>query len=243
MKIIAIIQAHMGSTRLPGKVLRDLGGQTMLARVVRRAQRASLLTEVTVACSTLPQDEVIVQECEGLGIRWFRGSDDDVLDRYHGAASAFGPDAVVRITSDCPLIEPEIVDKVIDIFLQSGADYASNTIDRSYPRGLDTEVFKKSCLDRAWKDALEQHQRVHVTPYLYEMPQLFRNIQVRGETDLSDMRWTVDTKEDYEFVSAIYTHFGNRDDFTWRDVLALLEAQPQLIAINQHIQQKSLRQL
>ena len=243
MKIIAIIQAHMGSTRLPGKVLRDLGGRTMLARVVRRAQRASALSEVTVACSALSQDDVIVEECERLGIRSFRGSDDDVLDRYHGAASAFAPDAIVRITSDCPLIEPEIVDTVMNAFLCSGADYASNTIDRSYPRGLDTEVFKKSCLDRAWKEAREQHQRVHVTPYLYEMPQVFKNIQVRGETDLSDMRWTVDTKEDYEFVSAIYSHFGNRDDFNWRDVLALLEAQPQLNTINRHIRQKALREL
>jgi spore coat polysaccharide biosynthesis protein SpsF len=243
MKIIAIIQAHMGSTRLPGKVLRDLGGRTMLARVVRRAQRASLLNEVTVACSTLPQDDVIVQECDALGIRWYRGSDSDVLDRFHGAASAFESEAVVRITSDCPLIEPEIVDQVIDAFLRSDADYASNTIDRSYPRGLDTEVFKKSCLDRAWKEGHEAHHRVHVTPYLYEMPKLFKNVQVRGETDLSDLRWTVDTKEDYDFASAVFSHFGNRDDFAWRDVLTLLEAQPQLSAINQHIQQKALRDL
>jgi spore coat polysaccharide biosynthesis protein SpsF len=243
MKIIAIIQAHMGSTRLPGKVLLDLGGQTMLARVVRRAQRALLLNEVTVACSTLPQDNVIVKECEALGVRCFRGSDSDVLDRFHGAAATFKPDAVVRITSDCPLIEPEIIDKVIDAFLRSGADYASNTIDRSYPRGLDTEICKTSCLDRAWQEAHEPHQRVHVTPYLYEMPHLFKNVQVRGETDLNELRWTVDTGEDYEFVSAIYSSFGNRDDFTWRDVLALLEAQPQLAAINQHIRQKAVRDL
>lgn len=243
MNVVAIVQAHMGSTRLPGKVLRDIGGQTMLAWVVRRSQRASLLNEVTVACSTLPDDDAIVEECSRLGVRCYRGSDGDVLDRFHGAALAFGADSVVRITSDCPLIEPEVVDKVIAVFLRSGADYASNTIDRSYPRGLDTEAFKKSCLDRAWSEAHEPHQRAHVTPYFYEMPELFKNVQVRGEVDISHLRWTVDTKEDYDFVSAIYSHLSNQEDFTWRDVLALIHARPNLGIINQHVQHKTLREL
>jgi spore coat polysaccharide biosynthesis protein SpsF len=243
MKIIAIIQAHMGSTRLPGKVLRDLGGRTMLARVVRRAQRTKLIDEVTVACSTDPEDDAIVSECAKLGIRVHRGSDDDVLDRYHGATEAFQPDAVVRITSDCPLIEPEVSDKVISRFLESGADYVSNTIDRTYPRGLDTEVCKKSCLDQAWAEATEKYQRVHVTPYLYQNANLFRIEQVRGERDLNELRWTVDTPEDYEFVGKIFEHFGGEDDFSWRDVLALLKAKPELEEINRHIRQKALREL
>lgn len=243
MKIIAIIQAHMGSTRLPGKVLRDLCGRTMLARVVRRAQRARLINEVGVACSTEPADDAIVAECTKLGIRVHRGSDSDVLDRYHGATEAFQPDAVVRITSDCPLIEPEISDKVIARFLESGADYVSNTIERSYPRGLDTEVCKRSCLDRAWAEATEPYQRVHVTPYLYQNPGLFKIEQVRGDRDLNELRWTVDTLEDYEFVARIFENFDGGDDFSWRDVLALLEARPELEKINRHIRQKVLREL
>jgi spore coat polysaccharide biosynthesis protein SpsF len=243
MRIVAIIQAHMGSTRLPGKVLLDLAGRTMLARVVRRAQRAKLIGEVTVACSTEPSDDAIVEECAKLGIRVFRGSDSDVLDRYHGATEAFQPDAVVRITSDCPLIEPEVSDKVIARFLESGADYASNTIDRSYPRGLDTEICKRACLDRAWAEAPEPYQRVHVTPYLYQNPQLFKIVQVRGETDLNELRWTVDAPEDYEFISKIFAHFGGEDDFSWHDVLALLKSSPELEEINRHIRQKALREL
>lgn len=233
----------MGSTRLPGKVLLDLGGRTMLARVIRRAQRSKLIDEVTVACSTESSDDAIVAECAKLGVRVHRGSDSDVLDRYHGATVAFQPEAIVRITSDCPLIEPEVSDKVIARFIESGADYASNTIDRSYPRGLDTEVCKRVCLDRAWSEATEPYQRVHVTPYLYQNPELFKIVQVRGETDLNELRWTVDTPEDYEFICRIFAHFDGQDDFTWHDVLAMLKLNPGLDEINRHIRQKELREL
>ncbi len=233
----------MGSTRLPGKVLLDLGGRSMLARVVRRAQRAKLISEVTVACSTELADEEIVKECDALGVRVYRGSDNDVLDRYHGAAEEFDANAVVRITSDCPVIEPEVSDKVVAKFIESGADYVSNTVDRSYPRGLDTEIVKRACLDRAWAEATERYQRVHVTPYFYQNPAIFQVVQVRGEHDLSEMRWTVDTPEDYEFLSAIYRQFGGKDDFSWREVLKLLETNPELREINQHIRQKELREL
>ena len=233
----------MGSTRLPGKVLLDLNGHSMLARVVRRTQRAKLLDEVTVACSTEPADEAIVSECRKLGVRVHRGSGSDVLSRYHGAASEFGADAVVRITSDCPLIEPEIVDRVVAEFQRSGADYASNTIDRSYPRGLDTEVFKKSALDRACKEAKEDYEHVHVTPFLYHHPELFKVVQVKQAEDLNELRWTVDTPEDFEFVSQIYRHFNGNDDFSWLDVLAYLEKNPKVSEINSHIRQKQLKEL
>lgn len=233
----------MGSTRLPGKVLLDLGGRTMLARVIRRAQRSKLIDEITVACSTESSDDAIVAECAKLGVRVHRGSDSDVLDRYHGATVAFQPEAIVRVTSDCPLVEPEVSDRVIARFIESGADYASNTIDRSYPRGLDTEVCKRVCLDRAWSEATEPYQRVHVTPYLYQNPELFKIVQVRGETDLNELRWTVDTPEDYEFISRIFAHFDGQDDFTWHDVLAMLKLNPGLDEINRHIRQKELREL
>lgn len=233
----------MGSTRLPGKVMLDLNGCSMLARVVRRTQRARLLSEVTVACSTEPADEAIVSECQKLGVRVHRGSDSDVLARYHGAASEFGADVVVRITSDCPLIEPEIVDKVVAELQRSGADYASNTIDRSYPRGLDTEVFKQSALDRAWREATEDYQHVHVTPYFYQHPELFKIVQVKQAEDLNELRWTVDTPEDFEFVSRIYRHFNGNDDFCWREVLAYLDGNPEVGEINRHIRQKQLKEL
>jgi spore coat polysaccharide biosynthesis protein SpsF len=215
----------------------------MLARVIRRAQRSKLIDEVTVACSPESSDDAIVAECAKLGVRVHRGSDSDVLDRYHGATVAFQPEAIVRITSDCPLIEPEVSDKVIARFIESGADYASNTIDRSYPRGLDTEVCKRVCLDRAWSEATEPYQRVHVTPYLYQNPELFKIVQVRGETDLNELRWTVDTPEDYEFICRIFAHFDGQDDFTWHDVLAMLKLNPGLDEINRHIRQKELREL
>jgi spore coat polysaccharide biosynthesis protein SpsF len=243
MNIVAIIQAHMGSTRLPGKVLLDLNGCSMLGRVVRRAQRAQLLSEVTVACSTEKADEAIVDECQKLRIRVYRGSDSDVLARYHGAAVEYGADVIVRITSDCPLIEPEIIDKVVAEFQRSGADYASNTIARSYPRGLDAEVFKRTALDRAWSEATEAYQHVHVTPYLYQHPESFKNVQVRHSEDLNELRWTVDTPEDFEFISHIYRQFHGKDDFSWREVIAYLNQNPEVADINRHIRQKELKEL
>ena len=146
MRIVAIIQARMGSTRLPGKVLRDIGGASMLARVVSRARQSKLLDEVLVATTTEPLDEPIVSACQKLGIPVFRGNQEDVLDRYYRAAGAYQAEAVVRITSDCPLIDPEIVDRIVGSFLAERPDYASNTLIRSYPRGLDAEVMSMAAL-------------------------------------------------------------------------------------------------
>lgn len=243
MKTTAIIQAHMGSTRLPGKVLLNIGNRSMLARVVRRAARARTLSAVIVACSTEPEDEAIVSECARVGVSYFRGSDSDVLDRYYQASRAFPSDAYVRITSDCPVIDPEVIDHVVTHFAQGGFDYASNTVQRTYPRGLDTEVFTSEGLARAWREAREQYQRVHVTPYFYQNPQLFKLGYVTQDVDQNEMRWTVDTPDDLRFITAVYDRLGGRDEFSWHDVLALLERQPELAAINQHVQQKKLQEL
>jgi len=240
MKMIAIVQARMGSKRLPGKVLLDLGGETVLSRVIRRLRRARLLDDVLVATSDSAADEAIVRDCERIGVSWFCGSEKDVLDRYYRAAKSGGAEAVVRITSDCPLIDPQIVDETVSAFRDQTADYASNTIVYSYPRGLDTEVFSFSALERAWSESGNPYEREHVTPYFYEHPELFRIASVRGQTDYSHFRWTLDTQEDLQLIRKIYSSFGNDDTFGWQEALALMQRQPELVNLNAHISQKSL---
>jgi len=240
MKITAIVQARMGSSRLPGKVLLDLGGETVLARVVRRLLRARLLDDVMVATTDSAADDAIAGECERVAVSFFRGSEDDVLDRYWKAAKVCQADAVVRITSDCPLIDPQVVDEAISAFRDRSVDYASNTIVRTYPGGLDTEVFSRAALERAWVEAGKSYEREHVTPYFYEHPELFRIASVCSRTDCSRFRWTLDTAEDLQLIRKIYSSFGNQDSFGWQEALALMERKPELGNLNSHISQKSL---
>jgi len=228
MRSVAIIQARMGSTRLPGKVLKDVGGQSVLARVVRRAGRATLLDDVAVATSILSEDDVIAEDCIRLGVHCFRGDQADVLDRYYRAAQFCRADVVVRITADCPLIDPELADNTIDEFIEQRPDYASNSLVPTYPSGLSVEVFTLVALQRAWREATQSYQRAHVTPYLYENPQLFSILSLTAEADYSRYRWTLDTEEDLETIRAIYQHFANRDTFNWRDALALMERAPEV---------------
>jgi spore coat polysaccharide biosynthesis protein SpsF len=230
----------MGSTRLPGKVLIDLGGMTALARVVRRLRRAKLIDEVIVATTDLATDNPIVRECNRLDVPYFCGSESDVLDRYYQAAKAFGAEAVVRVTSDCPLIDAQLVDETVAVFQAGEADYASNVIPRTYPRGLDTEAFTAAVLERAWLEAKEPHQREHVTPYFYEHPELFRMASATADADYSRYRWTLDTSKDLELIRAIYSRFDNRDDFDWQEVLALMEREPELVELNSRVVQKAV---
>jgi spore coat polysaccharide biosynthesis protein SpsF len=241
MKVTAIIQARMGSTRLPGKVLMDLGGVTVLGRVVRRLQRVARISECVVATTAAPADDAIVEECRRLNVPVFRGSEDDVLDRYLQAARHFSPDAVVRITSDCPLIDPEVVDSVVRALIEQRADFACNVLKRTYPRGLDAEAFTIEALEKAWRNSDQRHQREHVTPLFYERPTMFRVASVHQDQDLSHYRWTLDTPDDLRLIREIYSHFDNRDHFGWRDVLALMERLPELPTINAHIVQKRVR--
>jgi spore coat polysaccharide biosynthesis protein SpsF len=242
LRVVVIVQAHLGSTRLPGKALKDIGGRTMLARVARRTRRATLLAEVLVATTEKQADSAIVAECEALGVPVFRGSEEDVLDRYYQAAKASDAEAVVRITSDCPLVDPGVIDQVVGAFLDEQVDYASNSIVRTYPRGLEVEVMNTVTLARAWRQAKEPYQRTHVTPYIYENPALFRLVSVTADRDYSGYRWTVDTPEDLEFVREVYAHLGGDDSFSWHDALRLLESEPELLAINSHVRQKTLRE-
>jgi spore coat polysaccharide biosynthesis protein SpsF len=240
LRVVAIIQARMGSTRLPGKVLLDLAGETVLARVVNHVRRSHLIAETLVATTNHSADDPIVEECRMFGVAISRGDENDVLDRYFQAAQALSAEAVVRITSDCPLIDPEITDKTIAAFLASRPDYASNVLERTYPRGLDTEVFSMDALGRAWSEAREPYEREHVTPYIHEHPEKFKLLSVTGDEDHSDHRWTVDTPEDLEFVRAVYARVGNKTEFSWRDVLSVLDRHPELSEINRSVTQKAL---
>lgn len=242
MRTVVIVQARMGSTRLPGKTLRPIAGKSMLAHVVDRVKRAENMDEVVVATTTKPADDAIVAECTKLGVRYFRGSEDDVLDRYYQTAVAFDAAVVVRITSDCPLIDPEIIDKLIAIIQAQDVDYVSNALTRSFPRGLDAEVFKLSALRRAYEQANQAYQRVHVTPYIYQHPNEFALSELVADADYSMHRWTVDTLADWELITAIYTHFALVEDFSWQDVLAYVQAHPELSQLNAHIEQKKLRE-
>ena len=242
MSAVAIIQARMGSSRLPGKILAELAGQPMLARCVARLGRAQMLDDLLVATTTSPVDDVTTELCATRGWRCFRGSEDDVLDRYYQAARLQDADVVVRVTSDCPFIEPEIVDRVLREFSkrQPDVDYASNVIpERTYPRGLDVEVFTVKALERAWREDDNAAWREHVTEYIIRNPDRFKLHGVCFPENLSQWRWTVDTAEDLRLARLIYTAFGH-DLFSWRDVLALLAEHPEWAEINRDIRQKSV---
>jgi spore coat polysaccharide biosynthesis protein SpsF len=242
MKIVAIIQARMGSSRLPQKVLKDLVGATVLDRVLNRLGRSELIGELLVATTTEPADDAIVEHCERRGCNVFRGSELDVLDRYYHAAKSIGAEVVVRITSDCPVIDPGVADATIGAFLEKSADYASNVLVRTYPRGLDTEVMTVQALERAWRESKLGYQRAHVTPYIYENPGEFNLHGVENDADCSWHRWTVDTPEDLRLLQAIYTKFSGQDDFGWREILDVVQADPLLSEINRHVSQKAVHE-
>jgi spore coat polysaccharide biosynthesis protein SpsF len=241
-KVVAIIQARMGSTRLPGKVLKDLGGETVLARVVSRLRSTRLIEELLVATSNLPADDAIVEECKRCVVPVFRGEENDVLDRYFRAAQFCRAEIVVRITSDCPLIDPEVTDKTIQAFIHERPDYASNALIRTFPRGLDTEVMTVQALERAWHSATQPYQRAHVTPYIYQHPEEFKILPVTCDADYSSHRWTLDTPEDLDFIRTVFTRFKNRSDFGWRDVLQILDREPELMELNRLVMQKALHE-
>ena len=222
--------------------MKDLLGEPMLVRDINRLQRAETLSEIVVATTIEPADDVIQELCGHHHWAWFRGSEQDVLDRYYKAARAYRADIVVRITSDCPLIEPTIVDRVVNHFIANSdrLDYVCNRLPRpTFPIGLDTEVFSFQALQKAWQEDRNLGWREHVTPFIYMNPSIFRIGGITDDTDRSYMRWTVDTSEDMEFVRKIYEHFGC-DDFSWTDVLRVLERHPEWLEINGHVVQKSI---
>lgn len=219
----------------------DLLGEPVLVRDVNRLGRSQLLSEIVIATTILPADDPIASLCRDRGWSCFRGDEGDLLDRYYRAAQAYNADVIVRITSDCPMIDPEVVDVVIRTFLDlPHADYVSNTLPpRTFPRGLDTEVMTSEALARAWREDRDPKLREHVTPYIYRNPDIFRIHGVFNDKDLSFHRWTLDTPEDLAFIRAVYAHFGD-DHFTWMDVLEYLDKRPEVVNINRDVQQKEI---
>lgn len=267
--IVGIVQARMGASRLPGKVLLDIEGEPMLVRVVERTKRAKSLTEILVATSLEKADDPIEQLCTAKGYICYRGSQQDVLDRYYQAARAYSADVIVRITADCPVIDPLVIDQTVAAFWGYGKkmitetdglvevgspteissppkwDFAANRLpppwQRTFPIGLDTEVSTFSALERAWEEATQAHQREHVMPYLYENENLFRILLVNHDPDYGHLRWTVDTAQDLELIREIYSRFEGRDDFSWLEVLELIKRDPDLAEINRGVSHHDYR--
>ncbi|MCO6400580.1 MAG: glycosyltransferase family protein [Verrucomicrobia bacterium] len=244
MKVVAIIQAHMSSSRLPGKVLLDLAGKPALLRVIERVRQFARVDEVVVAVSLLAADDILRELCNQWGVPVYRGDDRDVLSRFLGAAESAAADICVRITSDCPLIDPGVGDLIIERFLDADprVDYASNKIPQSFPRGLDTEVFTIDALRRAARNAIQPYERAHVTIHMYEHPEQFRLLSVKSDVDRASWRWTLDTREDYAFMQSVYARMRSDRVFGWEEVLALLQREPELMLINAGVQQKDSRE-
>jgi spore coat polysaccharide biosynthesis protein SpsF len=230
---VAIVQARMGSTRLPGKVLMDIAGRPLLARVIDRARAIRGIDRVVLATTTGERDRPLLALAQHCGIEAFTGSEDDVLDRFYQAARQFKADVIMRLTADCPLLDPAVCERVLDRFRQGNVEYASNTQPPTYPDGLDTEVFSFAALERAWREAHLISERKHVTPYIWKNPDKFRLANVANDVDLSALRWTVDEAPDLDFVRAIYTWLdGDGQPIGMNDVLALLERKPDLQTLN-----------
>jgi spore coat polysaccharide biosynthesis protein SpsF len=272
-KVVAIIQGRMSSSRLPGKILADIGGQPMLSRVYIRTSRATTLDEVIFATTTDASDDPVAEYCDFSGIPFTRGSLFDVLDRYYQTALHARAEVVVRITADCPVIDPELIDNVVNTLVEDEYDFVSNRLPppwtRTYPIGLDVEACTFKVLKKAWKEAKEPQHREHAMPYFYEGVQFeskvkgrksdlrrstfdvesgissrgFRVALLHHTTDFGDYRWTVDTPEDLEFIRQVYARFDGRDDFTWKEVLDLVHDNPELANINAGVQHKTLKDI
>lgn len=241
MKIVGIIQARMGSTRLPGKIMKRVNGKSLLEYQIERIKQATLIDELVIATTTKESDECIVDFCHKQGLKYFRGSEKNVLERYYLSAKESNADVIVRMTSDCPLIDPVIIDKVISHFLNSDFDYVSNTQIRSYPRGMDTEVFTYSSLEQAYLKAKKDYEKEHVTPYIYLNPNVYKIGHVVNKIDYSKYRITVDTPEDLKLISIlIETLYEERKIYHLDDILKEFEKNSHLFEINKHVEQKKL---
>lgn len=241
--VVVVVQARLASSRLPAKILLDLAGTTALERCLNRVRRFKQVREVVIATSDTPTDDVVTAVGERLGARVIRGSETDVLSRFAKAAEATNADAIVRCTSDCPLLDPTVSSAVIERFLASpSADYAANVLERRFPRGLDTEIFSRSALERAHRAATAPDEREHVTLHIYRRPESFRCLPVMPPdgVDYSHLRWTLDTIDDYRFLHAVFERLGpeRADTASMHDVLALLAREPALATINAKVSQK-----
>lgn len=248
-KVVAIIQARMASSRLPGKILKQIGHQPSLAWMVSRVKRANLIDQVVIATTEDASDEAVVAFCEAWGFECYRGSMHDVLDRVYQAAKAYQADVVVRLTGDCPFIDPGLLDSNLKSFLTAipPLDFAANRLpppyERSIPIGLDAEYCYFDGLETIWREAKEKHQREHVMPYFYEHPDRFNILHIVHEPNYGHHRWTVDTPEDLEMVRRIAEQFNGRDDFSWLEIVDVIQRHPEIEAINKNISHKDYREV
>jgi len=232
---VAIIQARMGSSRLPEKVLIDIQGKPLLEHVIDRVRKAKLINRIVIATTSNKKDKAIINFARNQGISYYVGSEDDVLDRFYQAAKEHGAGTIIRITPDDPFKDPEVIDKVVNYYLshKGTVDYVSNTIRPTYPEGLDVEVFSFNALEKAWKEARKPSEREHVTPYIWNHPEMFQLANVENKEDLSHLRWTLDNEADLRFTQEVYARLYNGQVFLMKDILALLSAEPELAHINQ----------
>jgi spore coat polysaccharide biosynthesis protein SpsF len=239
MKTLIIVQARMTSTRLPGKVLLPLAGEPMLSRLVERLSRVQRAAGVLIATTINATDDPIISCCAQLGVPCYRGSEHDVLLRYADAAKLHGAEVVVRITSDCPLIDPALIDQMIATYAEGNSDYVSNMLLPTWPYGMAVEVFSAAVLQQAQDEASHPAEREHVTPFFYWHPERFRLRNVSSAVDLSHHRWTVDTSDDYELVRRLFESlFKDRPNFTLDNILSLMDEHPEWLGINKHVQQE-----
>lgn len=235
-KVYAIIQARLGSKRLPGKVLLNVLGKTILEYVIERVKKAKTLDDVVVATSVKKEDLQIVNLASKLGVSIYCGSEEDVLDRFYQAARLYGMQHIVRITADCPLIDPQVIDSGVNHYFESGADYCSNALERTFPDGEDVEVFSLNALQDAWKNATLLSEREHVSPYIRKHPEKFKLVNLKNERDFSKKRWTLDREEDFRFIKTVLESlYPTNPDFRMEDVLNFLHTNPQIEEINQDI--------
>ena len=243
-KIAAIVQARMGSQRLPGKVMLDICGKPLLWHVITRIKNIKGIDEFILATSTSQQDKVLLEVAASMGVQGFAGSEDDVLERYYRAAEKYSADIIVRITADDPFKDPVVTHNVINTYLANlpGIDYVSNWLEPTFPVGLDVEIFSFEALKIAFENAKEQRDREHVTTYIWQNPQKFRLMNVECPLgNLSNHRWTVDTQEDLDFVNRVYEYLYEEGKiFFMQDILKLLEANPELKNINADVKQKQV---
>lgn len=245
MGVLCIIQARLGSTRLPGKVLKELSGKSVLEHVIYRVSKSNLIDQIIVATTTNKEDDKIVDECFKIGVNYYRGDENNVLSRYYETAFDKGYETIIRITSDCPLIDPKIIDNMIRYFNNENEkyqlDYLSNSLKETFPRGFDVEIFTFNSLKKAYENATLEYEKEHVTPYIYLNQDKFTIKNYYNSNKYQNYRLTLDTYEDYLVIKNIYDNIYKEDSmFFYEDIISYLNQYPEIANINQHIKQKKL---
>ncbi len=237
--IFAILQARMGSSRLPNKVMREIKGKTLLELYINRVKCSRLIDKIVVATTNLAQDDVIQKLAVKIGLECFRGSENDLLDRYYQCAQKYKADVVVRVTPDDPFVDYRVIDRAIQIFRDNQVDFVTNHFEPTYPEGLDVEVYSIGALEKSWREAKLLSEREHVFPYIQNHQDKFKIINFKQEKDYSHLRWTIDYERDYEMTKIIYDHlYDEKPIFLQEDILELLEKHPEISEMNVHIKRK-----